>query len=93
MIVLFLSLPPDSAGPICQLVHLPNDMGRDVDFVVDTVTTHSLTPTESLRTRIWVQIWIFVGVWQDLTASSAMVWALCGGDVKTLIEWGKEKTG
>lgn len=49
MIVLFLSLPPDSAGPICQPVHLPNDMGRDVDFVVDTVTTHSQTPTESLR--------------------------------------------
>lgn len=40
MTVLFLSLPPNQAGPVCQPVHLSNGMGRDIDSVVDTVKTH-----------------------------------------------------
>lgn len=52
MIVLFLSLPPNQAGPVCQPVHLSHDMGRDIGFVVDTAEHTFQTAAESPGTRI-----------------------------------------
>lgn len=73
MIVLFLSLPPNQAGPVCQPLHLSNDMGRDIDFVVDTVKTHSKLLPNHWEHESEQKLDSFVLAWQDLIASLAAI--------------------
>lgn len=76
MIVLFLSLPPNQAGPVCQPVHLSNDMGRDIDFVVDTAKTLSKLLLNHREHESEQKFDSFVYDWQDLMASLATIWML-----------------
>lgn len=73
MIALFLSLPPNQAGPACQPVHLSSDMGRDINFVVDTVKTHSKLLPNHREHESEQKFDSFVHVWQDLMASLAAI--------------------
>lgn len=73
MIVLFLSLPPNQAGPVCQPVHLSNGMRRDIDFVVDAAKTHSKLQPNHPEHESEQKSDSFVHVWQDLMASLAAI--------------------
>lgn len=73
MIVLFLSLPPNQAGPVCQPVHLSNDMGRDINFVVDTSKTHSKLLPNHQEHESGQKFDSFVHVGQGLMASLAAI--------------------